>query len=59
MFSFLKSDPTKKLSKEYDHLLEQAMQAQRNGNIMLYSELTAQAEAVRLQLEELEESVKQ
>lgn len=52
MFSFLKSDPIKKLDKEYDVLLEKAMQAQRNGDIRLYSELTKQAEAVKAKIDE-------
>jgi len=51
MFSFLKSDPVKKLDKEYGQLLEKAMQAQRSGDIKLYSELTAQAEMVRVQIQ--------
>ena len=55
MFSFLKSDPVKKLDKEYGQLLEQAMQAQRNGDIMLYSQLTAQAEEVRVKMEQIKE----
>jgi hypothetical protein len=53
MFSFLKSDPIKKLDKEYDELLEKAMQAQRGGDIRLYSELTEKAEAVKVKLDEL------
>ena len=53
MFSFLKSDPIKKLDKEYDELLEKAMQAQRGGDIKLYSELTEKAEAVKVKLDEL------
>lgn len=51
MFSFFKADPIKKLDKKYSDLLEQAMQAQRNGNIMLYAQLTEQAEAVRDEIE--------
>jgi hypothetical protein len=52
MFSFLKSDPLKKLNKEYGELLEKAMQAQRGGDIRLYSELTEQAEAVKVKIDE-------
>ncbi|MGO3345993.1 MAG: DUF6435 family protein [Marinomonas sp.] len=51
MFSFLKSDPIKKLDKEYGQLLEKAMQAQRRGDIKLYSELTAQAEMVKAKMD--------
>ncbi|WP_107925021.1 DUF6435 family protein [Thaumasiovibrio subtropicus] len=46
MFSFLKRDPVKKLLKQHALLLEQAMQAQRRGDIRSYSQLTADAEAV-------------
>ncbi|NVK27696.1 MAG: Lacal_2735 family protein [Flavobacteriia bacterium] len=53
MFSFLKSDPTKKLEKEYGDLLEKAMQAQRGGDIRLYSELTEKAEAVKAKLDDM------
>lgn len=54
MFSFLKSDPSKKLNKLYDAKLEQAMQAQRNGDIRNYSQLTFEAEAINKQIEALE-----
>lgn len=53
MFSFLKSDPIKKLEKEYGDLLEKAMQAQRGGDIRLYSELTQKAEVVKAKMDEL------
>ncbi|MBD5772490.1 DUF6435 family protein [Marinomonas colpomeniae] len=52
MFNFLKSDPIKKLDKEYGVLLEQAMQAQRRGDIEGYAKLTEQAEAVKAKLDE-------
>lgn len=54
MFGFLKSDPKKKLDKEYHSLLERAMQAQRSGDIRLYSELSEQAEGVQKQIEALD-----
>ncbi len=50
MFRFFKSDPTKKLKKRHAMLLEQAMQAQRRGDIRTYSQLTAEAEAVYEQI---------
>ena len=53
MFDFLKSDPRKKLDKEYRTLLEQAMQSQRNGDIRKYSELTELAEAKLKELQAL------
>ena len=51
MFGFLKRDPVKKLRKQYLAKLEAAMNAQRNGKIRDYSFLTAEAEALRIQLE--------
>ncbi len=54
MFSFLKKDPSKKLKKEYSAILQQAMDAQRRGDIRSYSELTDKAEKLMQQLTELE-----
>lgn len=54
MFSFLKPDPTKKLTKAYKAKLEMAMQAQRSGDIEGYSSLTNDAEKIRAKLEKLE-----
>jgi hypothetical protein len=46
MFSFFKSDPVKKLNKIYEAKLEQAMHAQRNGDIKGYAMITAEAEEI-------------
>ncbi|MFT5692162.1 MAG: hypothetical protein ACI92E_001493 [Oceanicoccus sp.] len=54
MFSIFKSDPTKKLRKTYDIKLEQAMQAQRNGNMKSYAMITADAEEIYKQIQNLE-----
>ena len=54
MFGLFKSNPTKKLKKTYDIKLEQAMHAQRKGDIKLYSMLTAEAEAIWKEIEKLE-----
>ena len=56
MFSIFKSDPTKKLNKLYEAKLEQAMFAQRNGDIKSYSMLTAEAEEIADKIKTLEES---
>lgn len=56
MFKLFKSDPIKKLRKSYSDTLTEAMQAQRNGNIRLYSELTAKAEQTYQEIKALEES---
>ncbi|PKM20788.1 MAG: hypothetical protein CVV11_04690 [Gammaproteobacteria bacterium HGW-Gammaproteobacteria-15] len=54
MFGWLKSDPVKKLRKAYDLKLEQAMHAQRNGDMRLYADLTAESEDIWQQIEQLE-----
>ncbi len=54
MFSLFKSDPTKKLKKQYAIVLEKAMHAQRNGDIRSYSTLTEEAEALHQQILQLE-----
>jgi hypothetical protein len=53
VFSLFKGSPLKKWQKEHESLLTQAFQAQRNGNIRLYSTLTAEAEALREKIEAL------
>jgi hypothetical protein len=58
MFSLFKKDPIKKLDKLYEAKLEQAMHAQRNGDIKSYSMITAEAEKIRIELEELKNSLK-
>ena len=55
MFSFLRSDPIKKQTKIYHQKLEQAMHAQRNGDIRSYSMITAEAEEIREQITKLKE----
>jgi hypothetical protein len=55
MFGLFKSDPTKKLRKTYDMKLEQAMLAQRKGDIKSYSMLTAEAEALWAQIEAIQQ----
>lgn len=52
MFGLFKSDPNKKLRKQYDQKLEQAMHAQRKGDIRTYSVLTAEAEALWEKIEQ-------
>ena len=54
MFSFFKKNPTKKLNKLYEAKLEQAMHAQRNGDIKSYSMITAEADKIREEIEALE-----
>ncbi|MBA6391945.1 Lacal_2735 family protein [Colwellia sp. BRX10-3] len=56
MFSIFKSDPLKKLNKRYEAKLEQAMHAQRNGDIKGYAMITAEAEEIASQIKALETS---
>ncbi|MGM8892000.1 DUF6435 family protein [Psychrobacter sp. 1Y1] len=53
MFSIFKRDPAKKLKKLYFAKLEQAMLAQRKGDIRTYSLLTAEAGEIDKQLSNL------
>ena len=55
MFGLFSRDPSKKMRKKYDKLLEDAMHAQRRGDIKLYSMLTAEAEALWEQIEKLQQ----
>ena len=43
----------KKWQKEHEALVTKAFQAQRNGNIRLYSTLTAEAETLREKIDNL------
>jgi len=54
MFGLFKSDPVKKLRKQYSAKLEEAMLAQRNGDIRSYATLSEEAQALWAQLEPLE-----
>ncbi|MDP5134394.1 DUF6435 family protein [Rheinheimera baltica] len=56
MFGWLKTNPIKKLRKAYDQKLEQAMHAQRNGDMRLYADLTAESEQIWQQIQQLEQS---
>ena len=55
MFGLFNRDPSKKLRKAYDQKLEQAMLAQRKGDIRTYSMLTAEAEAMWKEIEVLQQ----
>ncbi|MEE4279415.1 MAG: DUF6435 family protein [Halieaceae bacterium] len=54
MFGLFNKSPLKKWKSEHKDLLERAFTAQRNGDIRSYSMLTAEAEALRKKIEELE-----
>jgi hypothetical protein len=54
MFSIFKSDPTKKLRKIYGKKLEEAMLAQRKGDIKSYSMITQEAHNIWQEIQKLE-----
>ena len=56
MLQLFNRSPLKKLEKEHGVLLTRAFQAQRNGDIRLYSTLTAEAEALREKIDSLKEA---
>ncbi len=58
MFSIFKSDPKKKLSKQHSIKLEQAMQAQRKGDIRNYALLTEEADKIHKEILALAENSK-
>lgn len=58
MFSIFKKDPIKKLRKSYMAKLEQAMKAQRNGDIRAYSLITSEADIMHKEILKLEASAR-
>ena len=54
MFAIFRKDPLKKLNQKYTNLLAQAQQAQRNGDIERYSRLSAEADAVLKEIDQIE-----
>ena len=51
MFGLFKKSPLKRWQKDHEALLTKAFNAQRNGDIRLYSILTAEAEVLREKIE--------
>ena len=58
MFGLFKANPEKKLQMQYQKLLKEAMDFQRNGDIRSYSDKTAEAEAVFEEIKQLKEQSK-
>jgi hypothetical protein len=52
MFNLFRKDPNKQLEKEYQKLLEEAMQLQRKGDIKAYAKKMDEAEQVLKLIEE-------
>ncbi len=58
MFSIFKRDPIKKLDKLYEAKLEEAMHAQRRGDIKSYAMITAEADEIRVKILKLHDAKK-
>lgn len=56
MFGLFKKDESKELQKKYEGLMKKALDAQRKGDIALFSELSAQAEDVAKDMDKLNQS---
>ena len=54
MFAFLKSDPVKKLKKDYEKKMAEATAAQRSGDIKLYAALTSESEKIWAKIQKFE-----
>ena len=51
MFGLFGGNSVKKLNKRYQALLQEAMEAQRSGDIRRYSELSEQADLILKEIE--------
>ncbi len=58
MFGLFKNNTIKKLEKEYAALLAKGVEAQRNGKIDKFSEISSQADKVLKEIERIEEAQK-
>lgn len=54
MLNLFRPNREKRLRKEYDQLLQQGMQAQRNGDMQRYAELSVQSAEVLVKLQTLQ-----
>jgi hypothetical protein len=57
MFSLFKSDPVKKLKKVRAKKLEQAMYAQRNGDMRSFASITSEADKLWQEVQKLEQDI--
>tara|TARA_Y100001970_G_C13804186_1_gene636595 strand:+ start:369 stop:551 length:183 start_codon:yes stop_codon:yes gene_type:complete len=55
MFWIFKKDPLKIMQKKYETLLEEAMNAQRNGKIEEFSELSYESEKLYKEIQRMKE----
>lgn len=54
MFGLFRKNPLEKLNKDYQGKLQQAMEAQRSGNIQKYAELSEEADGIYQEIKALE-----
>ncbi len=54
MFNLFRKDPLKRLNQEYARCLEQARDLQRRGDIKGFAVMSAQAEELLKQIDEIE-----
>ncbi len=57
MFKWFRRDPVQTLRKSYEKKLEQALAAQRGGDMPRFAELTAEADQIAAEIEYLERSL--
>jgi hypothetical protein len=53
MFGLFKKDPVKKLEKEYQLLMAEAMVIQRSGDLKHYARLIEESETIQMKIQEL------
>lgn len=53
MFGLFKKDNTSSLQKKYEDLMKKAVEAQRKGDIALYSELSTEAENIGKEIDKI------
>lgn len=53
MFGIFKKNPVKKLQKEYETLMEKAMQMQRSGDLKTYAKMIDESEELLKKIEAL------
>ena len=53
MFGIFKKDPIKKLEKQYELLMEQAMEVQRSGDLKKYARMIEESEEIQNEIEAL------
>ena len=53
MFGLFKSDPVKKLQKQYEALLEKGVHYQRNGKMDLFAKVSQEADNILKEINKL------